>query len=146
MLPLHQNKLKAQGPSHVSGEKINSWSILTNKSVWKSVGWEESFNGSQTITLVKKDDDLFAHRFLLYTTLQNTNHHRTAASVFDWQGAHVLVSIRSVHIILFTDGCNTGRIQCEVLTTLPILSSWIEKFLGQQSKIWDDSSVEKLFR
>ena len=28
----------------------------------------------------------------------------------------------------------TGRIQCEVLTTLPILSSWIKKFLGQQSQ------------
>ena len=41
---------------------------------------------------------------------------------------------------------NTGRIQCEVLTTLPILSSWIKKFLGQQSKIWDDNSVEKLFK
>ena len=41
---------------------------------------------------------------------------------------------------------HTGRIQCEVLTTLPILSSWIKKFLGQQSKIWDESSVEKLFR
>ena len=40
----------------------------------------------------------------------------------------------------------TGLIQCEVLTTLPILSSWIKKFLGQESKIWDDSSVEKLFR
>ena len=45
-------------------------------------------------------------------------------------------------------GCSrcTGRIQCEVLTTLPILSSWIKKFLGQQSKIWVDNSVEKLFR
>ena len=41
---------------------------------------------------------------------------------------------------------STGRIQFEVLTTLPILSSWIKKFLGQQSKIWDDSLVEKLFR
>ena len=41
---------------------------------------------------------------------------------------------------------NTGRIQCEVMTTLPILSSWIKKFLGQQSKIWVDNSVEKLFR
>ena len=30
---------------------------------------------------------------------------------------------------------NTGVIQCEVLTTLPILCSWIKKFLGQQSKI-----------
>ena len=40
----------------------------------------------------------------------------------------------------------TGRIQCEVLTTLPIFSSWIKKFLGQQSKIWVDNSVEKLFR
>ena len=40
----------------------------------------------------------------------------------------------------------TGRIQCEVLTTLPILSSWIKKFLGQQLKIWVDNSVEKLFR
>ena len=38
----------------------------------------------------------------------------------------------------------TGRIQCEVLTTLPFCFSWIKKFLGQQSKIWDDSSVEKL--
>ena len=43
-------------------------------------------------------------------------------------------------------GFSTGRIQCEVLTTLPILSSWIKKFLGQQSKIWVDNSVEKLFR
>ena len=41
---------------------------------------------------------------------------------------------------------STGRIQCEVLTTLPILSSWIKKFLGQQSKIWVNNSVEKLFR
>ena len=41
---------------------------------------------------------------------------------------------------------STGRIQREVLTTLLILSSWIKKFLGQQSNIWDDSSVEKLFR
>ena len=41
---------------------------------------------------------------------------------------------------------STGRIQCEVLTTLPILSSWIKKFPGQQSKIWVDNSVEKLFR
>ena len=40
----------------------------------------------------------------------------------------------------------TGRIQCEVLTTLPILFSWIKIFLGQQSKIWDDNSVEKLLR
>ena len=30
---------------------------------------------------------------------------------------------------------NTGRIQCEVLTTLPFYFSWIKKFLGQQSKI-----------
>ena len=29
----------------------------------------------------------------------------------------------------------TGRIQCEVLTTLPFCFSWIKKFLGQQSKI-----------
>ena len=28
----------------------------------------------------------------------------------------------------------TGRIQCEVLTTLPFCFSWIKKFLGQQSK------------
>ena len=41
---------------------------------------------------------------------------------------------------------NTGRMQCDVLTTLPFCFSWIKKFLGQQSKIWDDSSVEKLFR
>ena len=41
---------------------------------------------------------------------------------------------------------STGRIQCEVLTTLPFCFSWIKKFLGQQSKIWDDSSAEKLFR
>ena len=40
----------------------------------------------------------------------------------------------------------TGRIQCEVLTTLPFCFSWIKKFQGQQSKIWDDNSVEKLFR
>ena len=30
---------------------------------------------------------------------------------------------------------NTGRIQCEVLTTLPFCFSWIKKFLGQQLKI-----------
>ena len=35
----------------------------------------------------------------------------------------------------------TGRIQCEVLTTLPFCFSWIKKFLGQQWKIWDDSLV-----
>ena len=29
----------------------------------------------------------------------------------------------------------TGRIQCEVLTTLPFCFSWIKKFLGQQLKI-----------
>ena len=29
----------------------------------------------------------------------------------------------------------TGRIQCEVLNTLPFCFSWIKKFLGQQSKI-----------
>ena len=29
----------------------------------------------------------------------------------------------------------TGRIQCEVLTTLPFCFSRIKKFLGQQSKI-----------
>ena len=29
----------------------------------------------------------------------------------------------------------TGRIQCEVLTTLPFCFSWIKKFLEQQSKI-----------
>ena len=29
----------------------------------------------------------------------------------------------------------TGRIQCEVLTTLPFCFSWIKKFLGQHSKI-----------
>ena len=29
----------------------------------------------------------------------------------------------------------TGRIQCEVLTTLPFCFSWIKKFLGQQSKL-----------
>ena len=40
----------------------------------------------------------------------------------------------------------TGRIQCEVLTTLPFCISWIKKFLGQQSKIWVDNSVEKFFR
>ena len=87
----------------MSLEKINSWSILTNKSVWKSVDWEESSNGSQTITLVKKIMTFFAHKYILYTTLQNTvilqknlGQHRTAASVFDWQGAHMLESIRSV--------------------------------------------------
>ena len=41
---------------------------------------------------------------------------------------------------------NTGRIQYEVLTTLPFCFSWIKKFLGQQSKIWVDNLVEKLFR
>ena len=41
---------------------------------------------------------------------------------------------------------DTGRIQCEVLTRLPFCFSLIKKFLGQQSKIWDDSSVEKLFK
>ena len=40
----------------------------------------------------------------------------------------------------------TGRIQCAVLTTVPFCFSWIKKFLGQQSKIWVDNSVEKLFR
>ena len=30
---------------------------------------------------------------------------------------------------------HTGRIQCEVLTTLSFCFSWIQKFLGQQSKI-----------
>ena len=34
-----------------------------------------------------------------------------------------------------TGNNSTGRIQCEILTTLPILSSCIKKFLGQQSKI-----------
>ena len=29
----------------------------------------------------------------------------------------------------------TGRIQCEVLTTLPFCFSWIKTFLGQQLKI-----------
>ena len=29
----------------------------------------------------------------------------------------------------------TGRIQCEVLTALPILSSFFSEFLGQPSKI-----------
>ena len=38
-----------------------------------------------------------------------------------------------------------GRIQCEVLTTLPFCFSRIKKFLGQQLKIWDDSLVEKSF-
>ena len=38
----------------------------------------------------------------------------------------------------------TGKIQCQVLNTWPILS-WIKKFLEQQSKIWDDRSVKKLF-
>ena len=45
-----------------------------------------------------------------------------------------------------TVAVTTGRIQCEVLTTLPFCFSWIKKCLGQQSKIWDDSSVQKLFR
>ena len=35
----------------------------------------------------------------------------------------------------------TGRIQCEVLTTLPFCFSWIKKFPGQQSKIWVDNST-----
>ena len=50
----------------------------------------------------------------------------------DWSGSSVFYCI-----------C-TGVIQCEVLTTLPILFSWIKKFLWQQSEIWDDNSVEKL--
>ena len=44
-----------------------------------------------------------------------------------------------------TVAVTTGRIQCEALT-LPFCFSWIKKFLGQQSKIWDDSSVQILFR
>ena len=32
-------------------------------------------------------------------------------------------------------GLFMGRIECEVLTTLPFCFSWIKKFLGQQSKI-----------
>ena len=56
----------------------------------------------------------------------------------------VKFSRRSSHL---GTGCfNTGRIQCEVLTTLPFWFSWIKKFLGQQSKICVDNSVEKLFR
>ena len=49
-------------------------------------------------------------------------------------------------ILMKNSSIFTGRIQCEVLTTLPFCFSWIKKFLGQQLKIWDDSLVEKLFR
>ena len=40
----------------------------------------------------------------------------------------------------------TGRIQCEVLTTLPFFGYWIKKFLGQQLQISDHNSVQQLFR
>ena len=44
-------------------------------------------------------------------------------------------SLRDMTILTYNINLYTGRIQCEVLTTLPFCFSWIKKFLGQQSKI-----------
>ena len=110
--------------------------------------WQKSWNSVRFVcvfkatlpmnrcnVLFKETYDLYIDSFIQW----RSRAHRGAVS----HQRRIMRLCHSTPVLIST--LTTGVIQCKVLTRLPFCFSWIKKFLGQQSKIWVDNSVEKLF-
>ena len=154
---LHENKKKSSEKCYPSGNRTwashNIWFHIQHYPFWTKLTF-----ACKTETL----GSLYNHALLILTGSSKSKNQVVHGHNFkDFLSSTCQVSPERIVLDLESEvmrgpgsiptggnifHSNTGQIQCEVLTTLPNLSFWIKKFLGQQSKIWDDNLVKKLFR
>ena len=112
-------------------EDIEIWRGCQEHEIYKLFVIDYFYSPPQSIKRIKEDEVNFEREFLkviFFMFLRNV--YQTKVS--DKNGACDILQFFTANLSLHL---YTGRIQCEVLTTLPFCFSWIKKFLGQQSKI-----------